>query len=264
MDVSVIVRRTHRCHARCRQTAVLGKVVLPALVSPLLAGVVAPDGGDRRCTRILDRDHRHCRGLGRRARWRVEHTRAHEGTLRLAVGPRLHPQWTSEAHAFSPSVATAIRHPGRCPAERQSWLSRHLVQNQSSSRRTAADEAGWRMRPAVIIAWTPPRVSSTSGSCGPILTAPSTWCAPVTALDGSDVTSGWGVAATSVTVPRCLIRRAPTATCVARSRADHPHLRRVVTRRYPFTRLLLREAGRARGAERSLSCPTWSSSARSR
>ena len=176
-------------------TAVLGKVVLPALVSPLLAGVVAPDGGDRRCTRILDRDHRHCRGLGRRARWRVEHTRAHEGTLRLAVGPRLHPQWTSEAHALSLSVATVIRHPGRCPAERQSWLSRHLVQNQSSSRRTAADEAGWRMRPAVIIAWTPPRVSSTSGSCGPILTAPSRWCAPVTALDGSDVTSGWGVAA---------------------------------------------------------------------
>ena len=194
-------------------------------------------GGDRRCTRILDRDHRHCRGLGRRARWSgprgghlrrvaprpgdraqrerpsrasagpdrclssspartsVEHTRAHEGTLRLAAGPRLHPQWTSEAHAFSLSVATAIPHPGRCPAERQSWLSRHLVQNQSSSRRTAADEAGWRMRPAVIIAWTPPRVSSTSGSCGPILTAPSTWCAPVTALDGSDVTSGWAVAA---------------------------------------------------------------------
>ena len=216
--------------------------------SPRCTGVVAgpagtgldghpADGGDRRCTRILDRDHRHCRGLGRRARWSgprgghlrrvaprpgdraqrerpsrasagpdrclssspartsVEHTRAHEGTLRLAVGPRLHPQWTSEAHAFSLSVATAIPHPGRCPAERQSWLSRHLVQNQSSSRRTAADEAGWRMRPAVIIAWTPPRVSSTSGSCGPILTAPSTWCAPVTALDGSDVTSGWGVAA---------------------------------------------------------------------
>jgi len=51
------------------------------------------------------------------------------------------------------------------------------------------------MRPVVIIAWTPPRVSSTSGSCGPVLTAPSTWCAPVTALDGSDVTSGWAVAA---------------------------------------------------------------------
>jgi hypothetical protein len=51
-------------------------------------------------------------------------------------------------------VATAIPHPGRCPAERQSWLSRHLV---SSSRRTAADEVGWRMWPAVIIAWTHPR-----------------------------------------------------------------------------------------------------------
>jgi len=51
------------------------------------------------------------------------------------------------------------------------------------------------MRPVVIIAWTPPRVSSTSGSCGLILTAPSTCCAPVAALDGSDVTSGWRVAA---------------------------------------------------------------------
>ena len=231
----------HRCDLRCRGRA---SVRLGALGCRRPAGTGLDGhparGGDRRCTRILHRDHRHCRGLGRRARWsgprgghlrrvaprpgdraqrerrsrasagpdrclsrarplrhiRAEHTRAHEGTLRVErLGPRLHPQWTSEAHALSLSVATAIPHPGRCPAERQSWLSRHLVQNQSSSRRTAADEAGWRMRPAVIIAWTPPRVSSTSGSCGPILTAPSTWCAPVTALDGSDVTSGWAVAA---------------------------------------------------------------------
>jgi hypothetical protein len=112
-----------------------------------------------------------------------------------AVGMRLHPPWTIEARVLSLSLATAIRPPGRCPAERQSWLSRHLVQNQSSSKQTAAGEVGWRMRLATIIAWTPLRVSSTSGSCGPTLTAPSTWCAPVAALDGSDVTSGWGVAA---------------------------------------------------------------------
>ena len=95
--------------------------------------VTLPDGGDRRCTRILHRDHRHCRGLGRRARWSgprgghlrrvaprpgdraqrerpsrasagpdcclssspartsVEHTRAHEGTLRLAARPATSP-----------------------------------------------------------------------------------------------------------------------------------------------------------------------------
>jgi inorganic phosphate transporter, PiT family len=229
--------------ARCRASVRLGALGCRRPAGTGLDGHPA-GGGHRRCTRILHRDHRHRRSLGRRARWSgplggylrrvaprpgdraqrercsrasagpdprlsstpastsVEHTRAHEGTLRLAVGQRLRPPWTSEAHAFSHSVATAIPHPGRCPAERQSWqpdqseeLSRHLVQSQSSSMRTAADEAGRRMRPAIIIAWTPPRVSSTSGSCGPIRTAPSTWCAPVTALDGSDVTSGWGVAA---------------------------------------------------------------------
>ena len=120
----------------------------------------------------------------------VEHTQAHERHYVPAVGTRLHPAWTIETRVLSLSLAAAIRHPGRSPAERQSWLSRHLVQNQSSSKQTAADEVGWRMRPAIIIACTPLRVSSTSGSCELILTAPSTCCAPVAALDGSDVTSG--------------------------------------------------------------------------
>ena len=47
--------------------------------------------------------------FGRRARWRVEHIRADEGTLQLAVGPRLHPQWTSEAHAWPRRLV--LRHP---------------------------------------------------------------------------------------------------------------------------------------------------------
>jgi hypothetical protein len=124
---------------------------------------------------------------------RVEHALAQRRDIAPPVGTRLHPPRTIEVHAFLLNVATAIRHLGRCRAERQPWLSRHLVQNQSSSKLTAADAVGWPMRPAITIAWTLPWVSSTFGSCGPTLTAPSTSCAPVAALDGSDVTSGWSV-----------------------------------------------------------------------
>ena len=278
MDVSVIVRRTHRCHARGRPTwrgarhrcprqgrvagaglaapgwgggfrrlpthgpragrdgerafkfgqvvsastvalahgtddaqKTIGVITLTLITAGLLVPGSAPPfwsgprGGHLRrvAPRPGDRAQRERRSRASAGPDRClsmsSPRRAHPGVRRDITCQRSERDFTRRGRLspvlFSLSVATAIRHPGRCPAERQSWLSRHLVQNQSSSRRTAADEAGWRMRPAVIIAWTPPRVSSTSGSCGPILTAPSTWCAPVTALDGSDVTSGWGVAA---------------------------------------------------------------------
>jgi hypothetical protein len=173
----------HRCDLRCRGRV---PVRLGALGRRRPAGTGLDGhparGSDHRCTRY---DATRA-GTPRRRSRRAD---------ALELGTRVHPSWTTETHPLALNVATANRHPGRCPAERQSWQSRHLVQKQSSSKQTAADEVGRRMRPAVIIDWTPPRVSSTSGSCGPILTAPSMSCAPVAAVDGSDARSGWGVAA---------------------------------------------------------------------